>query len=304
MKKHILLLIMITPIFFSCGTAGDSRITAVKSTEYSGEIVPGKWLRDVSVPVAYNRETSIAKIQIFFPRDYVRGNKYRTIIALHQYDNGSRDWETSSPIESLANKYRFVIVCPSMGKSLYENSFYPETTNRWNIIPGGKFIGEVLIPFLNGSFGLAVSKSTTGIMGVTVGAHGAILVAQTYPDRFGAAAGISGYYDPTIMQNSKMIESVYGSYKNNQLRWETEDNTLKNAERLSGVAVFLYHGGKGDAFQEGQSRILAIRLKQLQNKSSSYSITYSENKIYQYGWTYWKGQVPAVMEFFDAHLKE
>lgn len=303
MKTHVLFIITIA-LLLSCETTRETRMTAVKTSKYSGEIVPGRWIRDVSVPIAYNGETSVAKIQVFFPKEYVQGKKYRTIIALHQYDNGSRDWETSSPIESLANKYRFVIVCPAMGKTLYENSYYPETTNKWNIIPGGKFIGEVLIPFLNDSFGLSLSRSSTGIMGITVGAHGAILVAESYPDLFGAAAGISGYYDPTIMQTSKMIESVYGSYRNNQLRWETEDNTLKNAEKLSGVAVFLYHGGKSDAFQEGQSRIMAIRLKQLQNKSTAYSITYSEQKSYQYGWTWWKTQVPAAMEFFNANLKE
>lgn len=303
MKIH-LLFIMAAVLLISCETTKETRINAAKSSKYSGEIVPGRWVRDVSVPIVYNGENSVAKIQVFFPKDYVQGKKFRTIIALHQYDNGSRDWETSSPVESLANKYRFVVVCPAMGKTLYENSFYPETTNRWNIIPGGKFIGEVLLPFLNDSFGLASGKSSTGIMGVTVGAHGAILLAETYPDRFGAAAGISGYYDPTIMQTSKMIESVYGSYRSNQLRWETEDNTLKNAEKLSGVAVFLYHGGKSDAFQEGQSRIMAIRLKQLQNKSAAYSITYSEQKSYSYGWTWWKMQVPAVMEFFDTQLKE
>lgn len=303
MKIHLLFIIAIA-LILSCETTQETRTTAVKFPRYTGEIIPGKWVRDVSVPITYNGETSAAKIQVFFPKEYVQGKKCRTIIALHQYDNGSRDWETSSPIESLANKYRFVIVCPAMGKTLYENSFYPETTNRWNIMPGGKFIGEVLLPFLNDSFGLGLSKSSTGIMGITVGAHGAILVAETYPGLFGAAAGISGFYDPTIMQSSRMIESVYGSYRNNQLRWETDDNTLKNAEKLAGVAVFLYHGGKSDAFQEGQSRIMAIRLKQLQNKSSAFSITYSEEKSYQYGWTWWKTQVPAVMDFFNAQLRD
>ena len=302
MEKNIILII-ITILALSCETTKESRISEGKTSAYSAKIVPGKWARDISVPISYKGESSTAKIQIFFPKSYIKGKKFRTIIALHQYDNGSRDWEINSPVESLANKYSFVIVCPSMGKTLYETSYYPETTNRWNIIPGGKFIGEVLIPFLNRSFGLASGKNSTGVMGVTVGAHGAILVAEEYSDRFGAAAGISGYYNPAIMQNSKMIESVYGSYGKNRQRWETEDNTLKNAEKLSGVAVFLYHGGRADAFQEGQSRIMAIRLRQLQNRSSAYSITYSENKIYQYGWTYWKGQVPAVMDFFDSKLK-
>ncbi len=304
MKKYAILLIVFM-LTASCSSTQDGKTSLRKDYKYTGEIQPGKWLRDITVPISYNGETSSVKVQIYFPKDYVKGKNFRTLIALPQYDDNIKDWEEGAQnVESLANKYRFVVVCPAMGKTIYEMNYYPETTNKWNIIPGGKFVGEVLVPFIAENFGLAYEKESTGIMGITMGAHGAILVAETYPERFGAAAGISGFYDPTIMPNSRLVESVYGSYRKHQERWENEDNCLKLAERLAGVHVYLHHGGKMDAFQEGQSRLLAIRLKLLEKKSDAYSITYSESKSGQLGWLFWRTQVPEVFEFFDAKLKE
>jgi len=305
MKKHIIV-ILVALLASACQTTEGNRnsVKIKKAAKYKGEVQPGKWLRDIEVPINYNGESSSARIQIFFPKSYVKGKSCRTIIALHQHGASRRDWETNAQMESHANRYSFVIVCPEMDKTVYEMNYYPETTYRWNIMPGGKFVAEVLVPFMAENFGLAAEKESTGIMGVTVGAHGAILIAENYPGLFGAAAGISGFYDPTIMQESRIIESVYGSYRKNPERWENEDNPLKMADRLAGVHVYLYHGGRNDAFQEGQSRIMAIKLKQLQNKSSDYSITYSESKSSQYGWIYWRGKVPEVMEFFNEKLRD
>lgn len=274
-----------------------------QDTDYAGQVQPGRWLKNIQVPITVNGETSSAKIQVFFPKDYVKGKYYRTVIALHQYGEKENDWEFNTSIASLANKYSMVVVCPSMNKSLYETAFYPETDYKWNIIPGGKFIGETLVQFLNDKFSLAVKREGTGIMGVTAGARGAILVAENYSEKFGAAAGISGYYDQSTMQTSKMIESVYGSYRKNQQRWENEDNALKLADRLRGVHVYIYHGEKNDAFNPIQSKLMAIRLKQLQNRDASYSILYREGKTGGYGWLYWKAQVEPVMDFMNEKLK-
>lgn len=295
MKKTIALL-MITLLAVSAGVKA-------QEPDYMSQVQPGKWLKNIQVPIVTETETSTAKIQIFFPKDYVKGKYHRTVIALHTYGERENEWETNSSIASLANKYNLVVVCPAMNKSLCETTFYPDVEYRWNIIPGGKYIGETLIRFLNDKFSLATKKSGTGIMGVTAGARGALLVSAAYSDRFAAAAGISGFYDQSTMQTSRMIESVYGSYRKNPQRWENEDNILKNAEKLKGVSVFIYHGERNDAFNPIQSKLMAIRLKQLEKKDSGYSIAYKEGKTGGYGWLYWKGQVEPVMDFMNEKLK-
>ncbi|MCL1864487.1 MAG: esterase family protein [Spirochaetes bacterium] len=295
MKRKLLLFIYFIAI---------SQLTvSAEDIDYTNRIQPGRWLKSVTVKTEFMDESGAVNIQIYFPRSYVKGKKLRTIIALHQYDGNERDWE-SSGVESFADKYNMVIVCPAMKRSVYEDSFYAETTYRWNVIPGSKFLGETLIKFLNGNFSLALKRESTGIMGVEAGAHGAILTPCYYPNRFKAAAGISGYYDPTAMQNSKMIEAVYGSYKIFQDRWDNDASPLKLAEKLKGVNVFLYHGLKYDSYQPEQSRVMAIKIKQLQKKSPDYSITYKESKNGSKGWINWKYQVSDIMSFMNENLSE
>ena len=301
MKKMFLFCLTAVTIL-SCTAAENSRkddspAPAVKASGLSGEIKPGRWLKNILV--------SNVKIQIYFPAGYTHGKKYRTIIALHSYDSNEREFEKNASLESLANRYNFVIVTPSMRKSVYEASYYPETVYKWNGLPGGKFIGETLIKFLNDNFNLASNRESTGIMGVTVGAHGAIKTAAIYHKRFNAAAGISGFYDPTTIQSGKIIEAVYGSYKSHPERWENECSPIALAEKLADVHVFLYHGTRNDAFNAGQSRMMAIRLRSLQRTSASgsFNVTYRENKNGYQGWTYWKRHIPEIMEFMDQNLK-
>jgi len=295
MKRSLLL--------FTCFIAISSFTISAEDADYKSRIQPGRWLKNIAVPTEFMGESSTANIQIYFPRSYVKGKKFRTIIALHQSDKNERDWESSS-IESLADRYNMVIVCPYMKRSVYENSFYPETNSKWNVIPGSRFLGETLIKFLNNNFSLASKKDSTGIIGAELGAHGAILTSCYYPNRFKAAAGISGFYDPTAMQNNKMIEAVYGSYKSFQDRWDYDASPLKLAERLKGVHVFLYHGLKYDSYQPEQSRVMAIKIKQLQKKSSDYFITYRELKSGSKGWGNWNAPLADIMSFMNENLSE
>ncbi|MCL1833260.1 MAG: esterase family protein [Leptospirales bacterium] len=297
MKRAILL-------FISFIVISQLNISA-EDIDYTSMIQPGRWLKNITVKTEFMKESGIANIQIYFPKDYVKGKKLRTIIALHQSNRNENDWE-SSGVESFANTYNMVIVCPNMKRSVYENSFYPETTYKWNVIPGSKFLGETLIKFLNKNFSLALKRDSTGIMGIEAGAHGAILTPCYYPNRFKAAAGIAGYYDPPVIHEKyiKMIESVYGRYEDFKDRWENDANPLKLAERLKGVHIYLFHGLKWDSYQPEQSRVMAIKIKQLQKKSSDYSITYKENKTGSKGWGYWRNQVPDVMAFMNENLSE
>lgn len=307
--KKVLPLCLTTLIILSCTAAENSRkddstAPAVKASGLSREIHPGRWLKNLHVKFIHENLESSARIQIYFPAGYTHGRKYRTIIALHSYDSNEREFENNASLESMANKYNFVIVSPAMGRSVYEASYYPETMYKWNGLPGGKFIGETLIKFLNDNFNLASTRESTGIMGVTVGAHGAIKTAAIYHNRFNAAAGISGFYDPTTIQSGKIIEAVYGSYKSHPERWENECSPIALAEKLAGVHVFLYHGTRNDAFNAGQSRMMAIRLRSLQRTSAgSFNVTYRENKNGYQGWTYWKRHIPEIMEFMDQNLK-
>lgn len=279
-------------------------------TAHSGSgnktVIPGKWAENIKVEYEFSGEKKFVPVRIYFPTGYKPGKKQRTIIALHGYKFKERDWSENTDLRKYAEDYNFVIVCPAMGSTLYETKFYPESENKWDGIPGGEWIAKVLIEFLRNAYNLAGRRDTTGIMGISMGGRGAILLAECYPKIFGAAAGISGYYDSSSFVDNKMFISIYGQFADFRERWEKDDNIIELAVNLKNTAVYLAHGKRDKQSPVEQSRLLAIRLKQLQKKNEGrYIFEYHEGEIYQaHDWAYWRPVTQDVMGFFDKNLKK
>ena len=186
---------------------------------------------------------------------------------------------------------------------LYETRYYLQTRNKWSNVPGGKWIGDILIPFLREQFAIAYEKRKTGILGNSIGARGAILTASSYPKIFGAAAGLSGFYDTIAITDNKLLISIYGEYDNFPKRWEDDDNIIKLAVNLRDTPVFLAHGKRDWKVNFEQARLLAIRLKQLQKgNKNTYKFEYHEKKYKFHDWKLWNAMLPFMMSFFDKSL--
>ncbi len=309
-------------ILLSCAGSGRPGSLYLPSVdEFRGEIQSGRWMRDIRVDYFDGVKTSSAEMQIYFPNGYRQGSKARTLIALHNTSGDMREWERNTKIEGFANMYGFVIVCPNMGSTIYETKYYPETTRKWNGIPGGKWVGEVLIGYLQRRFSLARDRDRTGIFGASSGARGALLIAATYPSHFSVAGGLSGYYDSVSLPRTALLESVYGSQKSFPERWINDDNIIKLAPALKDTAVFLAHGRDDSHYHYEQSRFLAVKLIMLRtehtaaakaSQKSSDSIAPAENQAYKFelqlmkreyhNWNFWNYKLPKMMEYFDKHL--
>jgi putative tributyrin esterase len=300
MKKITVLFLFISLFIFS----GNEFLQASRphSFTYTGEITPNKWIRNLKVMYSEEKD-GFRNIQIFFPNNYKKGENAKVLIALHGYGANMREWELNSYIEKLANDFNFVIVCPDMGNTIYESKFYPETTVKWAGIPGGKFISENLINYLNNTFSLAYDREKIGIFGLSTGGRGAMLLSALHPDIFGAAAGLSGDYDPLAMTHDRLITSVYGNFKQFEERWKTDDNIMKLADKLINTPLFISHGERDSVVPKEQSWIFAIKLKQLKKKMGGFDVIYIEKKNLMHDWRYWGNMLPEIMEFFNKKLK-
>jgi dipeptidyl aminopeptidase/acylaminoacyl peptidase len=289
---------------FTCASADNTK-KSLGYEPYSGNIQPGKWLKGLVVDYLADGVKKSAKVQIYFPRGYEKGKTKRALIGLHNYKGSMNEWETKSPMASYADKYGFIIVCPNMGKTIYETKYYPETTRIWDGIPGGRWVAEVLVKYLREAFDIAVDREKTGIFGNSTGARGAVLIACHNPGMFGAVVGLSGDYDPLSMTEDKFLASVYGKYKDFKERWENDDNIIKLAVNLKGVPLMIAHGEKDGEVPYDQSRLLAIRLLQLMNADKSYIKPEYHLKRWKFhNWDFWKFMVPDMLEFFDRNLKK
>lgn len=310
-------------LLFSCTTA-DTRSQYLGSIErYNGEIPSGQWMRDITIEYLVEGRKQSAAIQIYFPAKFKKGETRRTLIALHNTGSDLREWERNSRIASNADRYGFVVVCPDMGVSLQEMKYFPETTRKWGDVPGGKWVGEVLVPFLRRRFNLASDGKYTAIAGISAAARGAVLVAENYPELFGAVGALSGYYDPLSLSKGVSHSKVYGEQDKFSERWKTEDNVLENAAALKNIPVFISHGKDDSNYHYEQSRLFAVKLLMLRGnyiESLKNTIKDEETRkklgqsVYRFelqlirreyhNWSFWNYMLPKMMEFFDQHLEK
>jgi putative tributyrin esterase len=112
---------------------------------------------------------------------------FRVLYLLHGYSDDHSAWSRWSNIESYAEGLNMSVVMPAV-----HNSFYTDMTN------GGKFftfLSEELPGMLHDLFPLSTERTDTFVAGLSMGGYGAFKLALSHPDRFAAAASLSGALD-------------------------------------------------------------------------------------------------------------
>ena len=104
----------------------------------------------------------------------------KTLFLLHGYTGDAWNWVS----EELAMKYNFAIIVPSG-----ENAFWIDGLATGHQF--GTFLGVELVDYVRKTFGLAMRKEDTFIMGFSMGGFGALRTALKYPETFGKAAAWS-----------------------------------------------------------------------------------------------------------------
>jgi hypothetical protein len=212
-----------------------------RTTERIGE---GTWTRIKlagRIPDGPEWLDSTGEVLLFSP-----ANSKSAVIGLPGWNFKSRTWEDNAQISQLAIQYGVTVALPEMQKTIYETSFFPETNAdyRWSgtgKIGGARWIGEVVLPFLQTTYG-----EVNGIFGLSTGGRGAILVPQLYKAwRPLRACSMSGTLDlfnlkPT-MGEYKIHSVIYGPRNKFPMRWR-EGDSISLLAQLRGVQVLLIHG--------------------------------------------------------------
>jgi enterochelin esterase-like enzyme len=284
MRFYLLILISVLVVSISAGSVYSQ----------NKEAVPGSWQKN-SVQTDGG---SAVTVSMYFPKSYKAGMS-RTLILLHSYGKSSYEWEKTSGASKLADTYGIILVCPDMGKTIYENDYFDETSNRWNAIPGGRWIPQVLIPYLRKEKDLCNDRKLTGITGLEIGARGALLSAARNPEIFGFAGGISGMYDSGSATRFEGYNLLYGKYKDNKDRWENADSIIILAPQLSKTVIFLSHGNKERNPSIDQTQLVLIRLAQLKKKQGGFQYRFFE-KGWGDSWAIWGPSLLECFKDFDA----
>ncbi|MBO4649427.1 MAG: esterase family protein [Lentisphaeria bacterium] len=107
---------------------------------------------------------------------------------LHGLSDDESIWMRRTSIERYATQYGLAVVMPNGGRSYYADMFH-----------GGKYwtyLSEELPNVMQSFFRFSTKREDTFAAGLSMGGYGAMKLALHCPERFAAAASLSGALDP------------------------------------------------------------------------------------------------------------
>lgn len=165
---------------------------------------------------------------------------------LHGYSDDHSIWMRRTSVERYAASHNLAVIMPAVNHSFYTNEKVGE--RYWD------FVAEELPAAMHRFFRLTDDPARTYVAGLSMGGYGAMKLALTHPERFGAAASFSGCVDICDMTERKnQLDNFKRIFGDLDAMKGSEHDLLfllkKNAKAAHrprlyvscGTADFLYH---------------------------------------------------------------
>lgn len=218
-----------------------------------------------------------------------------TILALSGWDHPSSHWIDSTSLEKKASQEGYILILPSMKKTIYNAEIYPETRSDWQEEVTRTWIIDSVIKPLQKNFKILLPEQNTYILGLSTGGRGALFLSIDNSNTFDAGASLSGDFNPSHFKSDNLYRGFFGDYYKHKTRWEKDENPLVNIEQLK-IPFYIGHGLK--------DRIVPVKHSILFNESlgekQDGSIFHIDSTA-SHNYSYWNSEVDNVIDFFNSN---
>ncbi|MGI6705710.1 MAG: alpha/beta hydrolase [Clostridia bacterium] len=222
------------------------------------------------------------------------GNKHPTLYLLHGLSDDHTIWLRRTSIERYVAPLGLAVVMPAVHRSFYTDM--ARGYKYWT------FISEELPQIARSFFPLSDAREDNFVAGLSMGGYGAFKLALSHPDRFSAAASLSGALDIAQIGERRdadpEFENIFGDL--NKLRG-SENDLFYLAERTAaadGPKPKLYQCcGTEDFLYESNLRFKAFA------ENLSFDLTYEEEPAV-HEWGYWDKKIQRVLEWLPLRNKQ
>ncbi|HEV7403057.1 MAG TPA: alpha/beta hydrolase family protein [Chthoniobacteraceae bacterium] len=155
--------------FFDCHFFSD--ILGLTVSAYV--LLPQKTARQIGLPGAANHTAP--------------AGGYPVLTLLHGLSDDHTIWMRRTSIERYAAARNLAVIMPAAGRSFYQDM--ASGARHWT------FLNEELPAMMRSWFPLSAARESNYVAGLSMGGYGALRLALANPDRYAAAAGLSGALD-------------------------------------------------------------------------------------------------------------
>jgi S-formylglutathione hydrolase FrmB len=158
--------------------------------------------------------------------------KHPTLYLLHGLSDDHTIWQRRTSIERYVEGWNLAVVMPDVHRSFYTDM--AKGYRYWT------FISQELPVIARSLFPLSEARKDNFVAGLSMGGYGAFKLALSYPDRFAAAASLSGVLDIVLDAQDPDLE------------WQAELKTIfGRVSRLAGSPNDLFRLAKKVADSDG-----------------------------------------------------
>lgn len=237
-----------------------------------------------------------ARWNAIVPEDAAPTDRFPVLYVLHGAYGGADDWIRNSAVEEIAADYRMILVFPDGGQF----GWYVDGIGEGGTKYETHVVAE-LIPLVDATLPTVAARDARGIMGLSMGGHGAITLAAKHPDLFASASSTSGILDLTAHPESWEIPARLGPLAENRAAWEA-NSAVHLAERFRTASVRLLAdcgtddvlGRQTGALEDGRAfhaRLVELGVPHVWREFPG-----------GHSWQYWGTRLPEHLDFHQAAM--
>ena len=262
----------------------------------------------IKLHIILNSTILYRPVEIFaaLPYGFTFSSKpHRIIYALHcAMKNGDMFFDDLN-LASYVDRENITLIAPSLGNGFFVNSAFEHQAD---------FLREELVPALQEKLNLRADPQHTFLLGISMGAYGAMRLTLEASDCFGAVAAISGIYDPLMSPDEHIgknknlwpLRMIFGGAmqklvlnQNGELQADADIKNLLASRTRDGQALprFALFCGDKDYLSLNQTKALATAFS-LHDVTHEITVTPGGHDL-----EYWQRIIPRVLAWLlaDTH---
>lgn len=221
----------------------------------------------------------------------------RTLYLLHGHSDDHTAWLRWSAIEKYAEGLNLAVVMPAVHLSFYAD-----------MVHGGKywqFVSEEVPAQVRNMYSLSAAREDNFVAGLSMGGYGAFKLALTHPERFAAAASLSGALDIREVVGGRQTDkawlhsmrNVFGDLSKVP---NSEHDLFTLAEKVASERIRpkLYQCCGTEDFLHADN----VRFHDIVSKLPL-DLTYEEGPG-EHNWAYWDRMIQNILPWMFPEAKE